>query len=83
MTADGETDYANQGKAKKGTILYRIVWQDFPPDMIWYEPEENVGAGWVKEYEARVAAEAAADEAAAREEDELDELEEEEAMPAP
>eukprot|EP00966_Prymnesium_polylepis_P268999 6214136-Prymnesium_polylepis.2 len=22
----------------KGTVLYRIVWSDFPPDMVWYEP---------------------------------------------
>jgi hypothetical protein len=83
VIADGTTTYANQGKAKKGSILYRVVWKTYPPDMVWYEPASNLGAGWVAEYEAGVAVEAAEDEAAAREEAELDELEEEEALPAP
>ena len=43
VIADGTTEYVNQGKAKKGTVLYRIVWKVFPPDMVWYEPAENPG----------------------------------------
>ena len=83
LTADGVTEYANQGKAKAGTVLYRIVWQNYPPDMIWYEPAENIGTGLREEFEARAAAEAAEDEAAAHEDAELEALEEEEAMPPP
>ena len=71
LTADGKTVYANQGKAKQGTILYRIVWKDYPPDDVWYEPRENVGVELIEQYEARVAAEAAEEEAAAQEEAEL------------
>ena len=63
------------------TVLYRVVWQGFPPDLVWYEPKGNLGADHVSEYEARAAEEAAADEAAAQEAAELAELEEEEALP--
>jgi len=80
VVADGKATYANQGKAKVGTVLYRVVWKDFPPDLVWYEPEDNLGKGYLKEYEARVAAEAAADEESAREDAELEELEEAEAL---
>ena len=75
VTADGATSYANQGKAPKGTVLYRIVWKGYPADMAWYEPPENLGEELLAEFEARVAEEEAADAAAAREEAELDELE--------
>ena len=79
---------SHQGKARKGTILYRIVWKDkegdcYPPDMVWYEPAGNIGAGLLAEYEERIATEAAEEEEAAREEAELEELELEEALPAP
>ena len=47
---------------------------------VWYEPEDNLGEGYLKEYEARVAAEAAADEESAREDAELEALEEAEAL---
>ena len=57
------------------------MWEGYPPELVWYEPEENVEGTWISEYEARVVAEAAEEEAAAREEAELDELEEQEAMP--
>ena len=80
VVADGKATYANQGKAKVGTVLYRVVWKDFPPDLVWYEPEDNLGEGYLEEYEARVAAEAAADEESAREDAELEELEEAEAL---
>lgn len=84
VVADGKATYANQGKAKVGTVLYRVVWKDFPPDLVWYEPEDNLaqdlGEGYLKEYEARVAAEAAADEESAREDAELEALEEAEAL---
>lgn len=83
VEADGKTEYANQGKARKGTILYRIVWETYSADMLWYEPAKNIGKGLRDEYEATLEAEAAADLAAAQEEAELAEMEEEEAMPPP
>ena len=51
--------------------------------MIWYEPAENIGSDLQQEYEARAAAEAAEDEAAAHDEAELEGLEQEESLPAP
>lgn len=88
LIADGVTEYANQGKAAKGTILYRVIWQDkegasYPPDMVWYEPEENLGTenDALLEYKRRAAEEAEEEAQAAREEEELEEMEEEEALP--
>ena len=82
VVADGKSKYANQGKAAKGEILYRIVWKDYPPDLVWYEPAENLGSELLSEYEERVVKEAEEDEASAKEDEELEELEELEAMPA-
>lgn len=81
LVADGNTTYANQGKVKKGTILYRLVWKSYPPDMIWYEPACNIGHDLIDEFEARMALEEANDEAEARDEAELDALEEDESLP--
>lgn len=90
VIADGVTEYANQGKANKGTVLYRIIWKDkdgtaYPPDMVWYEPRSGLGAELpaLVEYEARAAEEAAAAVAEAAEDEELEGLEEEESLPAP
>ena len=90
LVADGKASYANQGKPRKGTVLYRVVWKDvdglcFPPDMIWYEPEDNLGSELpaLVEYKAHVAAEAQEAAAERAEEAELAAMEEEEAMPAP
>lgn len=81
LVADGSSTYANQGKVKEGTILYRLVWKNYPPDMVWYEPAANIGSELIEEFEARMAAEAAFDEAEAREDAELDHLEEEDDLP--
>eukprot|EP00965_Chrysotila_dentata_P209642 6185411-Pleurochrysis_carterae.AAC.8 len=43
VVTDGRTACANQGKANAGVVLYCIVWRDYPPDMVWYEPGENLG----------------------------------------
>eukprot|EP00966_Prymnesium_polylepis_P252408 5835353-Prymnesium_polylepis.1 len=85
VTADSQTEYANQGKARKGTILYRVVWRDFPPDMVWYEPARSLGAELpaLVEFEQRVAEEAAEAAAEEEEEAELAELEAEESLPPP
>jgi len=93
LIADGVTTYANQGKQgrqgnHKGTVLYRIIWQDsdvvsYPPDMVWYEPKEHLGTEneALVEYERRAVEEAEEDARAAREDAELEEMEEQEALP--
>ena len=89
VIADSATEYANQGKAKKGTILYRIIWKDsqgcaYPPDMVWYEPRSGLGDELpaLVEFEAQAAAEAAEAAKEAEEEAELEGMQEEEAMPS-
>ncbi|KAL1520968.1 hypothetical protein AB1Y20_022526 [Prymnesium parvum] len=83
VVADGATAYANQGKVNKGTILYRIVWRNYSPDLIWYEPVVNIGVELRDEYEERCTAEAAEEETAAADEADLKEMEDEEELPAP
>ena len=86
VVADGVSSYANQGKVRKGTVLYRIIWQGYSPDLVWYEPGANVCDVLIGEFEQRVAAEAEAEAAeaaaAAEEEAELAAMEDDEAMPA-
>eukprot|EP00965_Chrysotila_dentata_P206660 6183663-Pleurochrysis_carterae.AAC.1 len=38
VVANGQTAYANQGRVAAGAVLYHIVWQGYPPDMVGYEP---------------------------------------------
>eukprot|EP00965_Chrysotila_dentata_P054111 1795797-Pleurochrysis_carterae.AAC.1 len=59
-----------------------IVWQGYPPYMVWYEPGENLGSELIREFELSLSADAAADEASAREDAELIDLEESKRMPA-
>ena len=77
-------------KAAQGTVLYRIVWKDadgccFPPDVVWYEPRENLGSELpaLLEFEAQEAAEALEVAAGEAEEAELAAMEEEDSLPAP
>eukprot|EP00965_Chrysotila_dentata_P027007 896285-Pleurochrysis_carterae.AAC.1 len=77
VVADGQTACANQGLVAAGIVLYRIVWQGCPPDVVWY-----LGSELLREFEQSLTAVAAADEASAREDAELINLEEAERMPA-
>ena len=72
-----------QGVAKVGTVLYRIVWKNYPADMIWYEPPDNIGTSWVELYESQIAGDAEEEAADEAEEEELAVLEDEERLPAP
>eukprot|EP00965_Chrysotila_dentata_P072142 2384044-Pleurochrysis_carterae.AAC.1 len=82
VVADGQTAYVNHGRVAAGIVLYHIVWQGYPLDMMWYEPGENLGSELLSENEQRLAAHVSADEASARKDAELIDLEESERMPA-
>ena len=56
--------------------------KDYAPDKVWYEPADIIGQELREAFEARVAIKTSADEAAVREEAELEELEVE-VMPHP
>ena len=34
--------YADQGKARKGAVLFRVIWENYLPNMICYEPKQSV-----------------------------------------
>ena len=70
-------------RPKAGTVIYRLVWEDYPPDLIWYEPEENIDDTLLEEYKARLSEDESQEAASAQEDTELDDLEEEEDMPPP
>ena len=70
-------------RPKAGTVIYRLVWEDYPPDLIWYEPEENIEDTLLEEYKARLSEDESQEAASAQEDAELDDLEEEEDMPPP
>ena len=69
---------------RKGVKLYRCVWEDFPPDVVWYEIEANVnGTIAYEQYMEQLANDESEAAAAAQEEAELEELEDEEDLPPP
>ena len=64
-------------------MIYRIVWENYPPDLMWYEPEETIEESLLDEYKARLSEDESQEAASAQEDAELDDLEEEEDMPPP
>ena len=70
--------------AQGSQALSMHVWEDFPPDVVWYETEANVdGTIAYEQYLEQQANDESEAAAAAQEEAELAEMEDEEDMPAP
>ena len=70
---------------KAGTKLYRTIWADFPPDLLWYEPIEYVkdtSKAFMLEYQRQLELEAQQDADYAQEEADLEQMEEED-LPMP
>ena len=78
VRADGQRVFANRGKARKGSILYRIIWDGYPADLEWWEPASQIDQQTLMEYEASLAAQAAAEAADEAEDAELEESDDEE-----
>ena len=73
-----------QGMPKAGTKLYRTIWADFPPDLLWYEPIEYVkDTEAFREYKHQLELEAQQDAGYAQEEADLEQMEEDEDLPMP
>ena len=84
MPALSRPDFRWQGKMRKGVTLYRCVWEDFPPDVVWYEIKDNIdGTIAYEQYMEQLAKDESDEAAAAQEDAELDEMEDEEDMPPP
>ena len=77
VKADGTRVFANQGKARKGRVLYRIIWDGYPADLEWWEPASQIDRATLIEYEAGLAAQAAAEAADEAEDAELEESDDE------
>ena len=73
MVADGsDVPGRRPGSIPAGTVLYKVLWQGFPPEIATWEEEDQIPCGlvdFVAQYDAALAAEAAEDAA----EDESDE----------
>eukprot|EP00962_Isochrysis_galbana_P034034 scaffold11463_cov124-Isochrysis_galbana.AAC.4 len=75
MVADGGEVPGRTG-VPAGTVLYKVLWEGFPPEIATWEEEDEIPCGevdFVAEYEARLQAEAEED-AASKAEDESDDV---------
>jgi hypothetical protein len=74
--ADG-CDYGDGGvRWKKGTVLYKVIWEGYPPDAATWEPPANIEDSVIAAYEDSLEDEADADaELAEEDEDEEDAVE--------
>lgn len=74
MLADGG-DVPGRTRVPAGTVLYKVLWAGFPPEIATWEEEDDIPCGeidFVAEYEAGLEVEEAADRAAAEEEADSD-----------
>ncbi len=78
MIADGSEVPGREGQTiKAGTILYKVLWEGFPPEIATWEEESDIPCGevdFVGDYEAALEAEDATD--AADDDEESDDEEE-------
>jgi hypothetical protein len=67
MVADGsDVPGRTPGSIQAGTVLYKVLWEGFPPEIATWEEEDQIPCGevdFVAQYEAALAAEAAEDTA--------------------
>ena len=57
-------------KVPAGTVLYKVLWEGFPPEIATWEEEDQIPCGevdFVEQYEASLAEEEAEEEAQAEE----------------
>ena len=59
MVVDG--DVPGRGKVKKGTVLYKVLWEGYPPEIATWEDESQIHDDFIDAYEAELAAEAELD----------------------
>ena len=77
VKADGVRVFANQGKVRKGRVMYRIIWDGYPADLEWWEPASQIEPGFLRQYETGLAEQAAAEAADEAEDAELEESDDE------
>ena len=68
MVADGVSEVPGRKNVKAGTVLYKVLWEGFPPEIATWEEEEDIPCGevdFVAQYEEGLEEEAAAEASAA------------------
>ena len=55
MVAEGEVP--GRVNIKAGTVLYKVLWKDFPPEIATWEEESSIHDDYIDEYEAGLDAE--------------------------
>jgi hypothetical protein len=55
MVAAGEVP--GRTNVKAGTVLYKVLWEDFPPECATWEDESAIHDDLIDEYEAELEAE--------------------------
>jgi len=66
MIADGG-EVEGRGKVRKGTVLYRVLWEGYPPEIATWENRRGLPVTMVDAYEAALEAEADLEAEEARE----------------
>ena len=56
MVAVGEVP--GRANVKAGTVLYKVLWKDFPPEIATWEDESCIHDDYIDAYEAGLEAEA-------------------------
>ena len=54
MVADGVTEVPGRTNVKAGTVLYKVLWEGFPPEIATWEDEDDIPCGevdFVSQYE--------------------------------
>eukprot|EP00966_Prymnesium_polylepis_P178486 4133829-Prymnesium_polylepis.1 len=55
MVSEGEVPGC--GSVKKGTVLYKVLWKGYPPEIATWEDESTIHNDFIDEYEACLEAE--------------------------
>ena len=73
MVVEAGVEVPGRTGVKPGTVLYKVLWKDFPPEIATWEDEDTIHDEYIEAYEARVDSEAGGGEVEGNESDSDDE----------
>ena len=57
MVAEEGVEIPGRTNVKPGTVLYKVLWKDFPPEIATWEDEDSIHDDYITAYEERLEAE--------------------------
>lgn len=70
MVAEKDVEVPGRQGVKPGTVLYKVLWKDFPPEIATWENADTIHQDFIDNYEERICAEEEAEAAERMEEEE-------------